>query len=157
MKFTRTCLFLVSMTALVTGASASAFADTKDLAVSATISKACVITTSAVAFGTYDFTSAADNDHGVGGVVFNCTKGTAPTIQLSIGTNGSAPQRRMIASGNYLNYTLFSDPTRLAEWTTVASISGVDVGTVPVYGRIPAGQNQPAGSYTDTVVATITF
>jgi spore coat protein U-like protein len=63
----------------------------------------------------------------------------------------------MVASGNYLNYKLFSDSTRNTEWTTAATIPGVDVGTVSVYGRIPAGQNQPAGSYTDTVVATITF
>ncbi|MFM6073490.1 MAG: spore coat protein U domain-containing protein, partial [Dolichospermum sp.] len=28
---------------------------------------------------------------------------------------------------------------------------------ITVYGRIGRGQNVPAGSYTDTVVATVTF
>jgi spore coat protein U-like protein len=60
-------------------------------------------------------------------------------------------------TGGTLNYTLFSNSTRTTEWTTTASINGTDVGTTPVYGRIPKAQNQPAGSYTDTVVATITF
>jgi spore coat protein U-like protein len=26
-----------------------------------------------------------------------------------------------------------------------------------VYGSVPGGQNKPAGSYSDTVVATVTF
>jgi spore coat protein U-like protein len=63
---------------------------------------------------------------------------------------------------NRLSYFLYSD----AGWTTVwANTVGTGVahtGTatataITVYGQVTAGQNVPAGSYSDTVVATVTF
>jgi spore coat protein U-like protein len=157
MKLTKLYLALVSMTAMSIGAN-SAMADTQtpNLSVTATIAKACVITTTAVAFGTYDFTSTTPKDAN-GAVIFNCTKGTTPTIQLSLGGNASGSQRRMTAGGNYLNYTLYTDIAGGTEWTSTATVSGIDVGSIPVYGRMPINQNQPVGSYADTVVATVDF
>jgi spore coat protein U-like protein len=158
MKLTKMCLFLASVTALAVGAGSPAFADTAtpNLSVTATIAKACVITTNAVAFGTYDYTSGTPKP-GTGGIVFNCTSGTAPTIQLSVGANGSGEQRSMANGSNTLNYTLYTNSPPTTPWETTVTVPGVDVGTVPVYGLIPINQNKPVGSYSDTVVATITF
>ena len=44
--------------------------------------------------------------------------------------------------------------------TAASDVPHTGTGTetsLTVYGRIPAGQNVPAGSYSDTVVATVTF
>jgi spore coat protein U-like protein len=156
MKLTKLLLVLASFGALVIGASAPAFADqvTPNLGVTATVKKTCVITTNTVAFGDYDFTVGKD---AVGAIVFNCSKGTGPNIKLGLGGNVSGTQRRMTSGGNFLNYTLYTDSGRTTEWLSTASISGVDVGSVPVYGRIPINQNAPIGDYADTVVATVDF
>jgi spore coat protein U-like protein len=125
-----------------------------NLAVTASVIQKCVITTTAVAFGNYDFTVGKD---AAGAVNFNCTLGTTPTIKLDLGGDALATQRRMISAGNHLNYTLYTDSARTTEWLSTATINGVAVGSVPVYGRIPVDQNQPVGSYADTIVATIVF
>lgn len=145
--------------------------DTSNMAVSATVSANCTITAGALAFGAYDPVSAnasADLDQ-TATLTVNCTSGSAATITLGQGANAdasstdAAPLRRMKDSAtNYLSYSLFSDTGRATVWgndaTTDVAYSGTGADTtVSVYGRVDAGQNVPAGSYSDTVVATITF
>lgn len=63
---------------------------------------------------------------------------------------------------NHLSYSLFSDTERTTVWGDGATVDVGSAGTGSavdhtVYGRVASGQNVPAGSYADTVVATVTF
>jgi spore coat protein U-like protein len=61
-----------------------------------------------------------------------------------------------------LSYNLYSNSTRSNVWgnTLATSLGTTGTGSVVgliVYGSVPAAQNKPAGSYSDTVQATINF
>jgi len=63
---------------------------------------------------------------------------------------------------NYISYSLFQDSARTTAWGNTAATGVVHTGTgtltsISVYGQMAAAQNVPAGSYSDTVVATVTF
>jgi spore coat protein U-like protein len=149
---------------------AMAGTDTDNLTVSATIAASCTISTAAVAFGAYDpiVTHKAANLDGTGTVTVTCTDGSATTVTLGQGANADAgstdtvPVRRMLAGGNYLSYFLYSEGTRTTVWGNDAA-SDVDhtgdgtATALTVYGRVTMDQNVPAGAYSDTVVATVTF
>lgn len=166
--------------ALVTGAIAMllmvvdvpatmASTSTANLSVTASVSANCSITTNAVAFGTYDpiVTNASTALTASGVVNTTCTNGASATITLGQGANpgtgstASAPVRRMANGTNYLSYGLYSNSsyTTTFDGTTGVTVTGTgaQVATT-VYGSVPAGQNTlPAGSYSDTVIATVTF
>jgi spore coat protein U-like protein len=142
---------------------------TANLSVTATISNNCSISTAAVAFGAYDpiVTNASTAASATGTINTTCTSGDATTITLGQGANAgtgstaAAPVRRMANGTNYLNYSLYTNSghTTVFDGSTGVAVTGTgaQVGT-SVYGSIPAGQNTlPAGSYSDTVVATVTF
>jgi spore coat protein U-like protein len=141
-----------------------------NLSVTATVAPYCKISTTAVAFGSYDpiLTNAASGSplNGTGEVRVTCTNGTTgASITLNQGSNsagGSAalPQRRMIGpGGNFLSYALFSDSARSTVWssTGVSPLGNGAQETFTVYGSVDGGQNVPVGDYSDTVVATISF
>jgi spore coat protein U-like protein len=136
------------------------------LSVTATVTTNCTISTTPMAFGSYDpvVAHASTPLDGTGTVVVACTKGTATTITLNLGSNASGSTRRMKDAGtNYLTYEIYQDVARTNIWGT-----GGNALTPPVapskaprnftaYGRIPANQDLPAGNYGDTVVATVNF
>lgn len=148
---------------------AAAGTATSNLAVSATVSANCTIDASAgVAFGAYDpiVTNASTDLTHTGSVDTTCTNGSTATITLGQGLNAdtgstaSVPLRRMISGSNYLSYDLYSDSahTTVFDGTTGVSVTGTGSAvTTSVYGVVPSGQNVPAGSYSDTVVATVAF
>jgi spore coat protein U-like protein len=143
-----------------------------NLAVSASVANNCTISTTAVSFGTYDPLSAVDTDS-TGSVTITCTKGTSATIALDTGAHASGATRRMDdGSGNVLSYELYHpanlNPGAGAAYTTVWGAAGGNLfapaaapskasRTFTVSGRIAAGQDVAAGSYTDTVQATVNF
>ena len=98
-------------------------------------------------------------------MTITCTKGTAATIGLGLGSNALVNQRRMKdATTDYLNYALYLDAGRTTIWGTASPnlltpVAAPDKNprAFTVYGRIPSAQDVPAGSYTDTVVATVNF
>jgi spore coat protein U-like protein len=68
----------------------------------------------------------------------------------------------MSTGSDQLNYNLFVDASRVVVWgdgsggsSTVALTAAA--ADIPVYGRVPGGQNVPAGSYIDTIVVTVTY
>lgn len=141
---------------------------TANLSVSATIVNNCTISTTPVSFPSYDPIGAnatVDADNGTGTVTITCTRGTTATIGLGLGSNASGTTRRMLnGTSNYLNYELYQTSARTIIWGN----SGAGLfspGAAPtkaprtftVYGRIFAGQDLPAGSYADTVQATVNF
>lgn len=140
---------------------------TANLSVSATVSVNCTVSAGTLAFGSYDpvvANASADLDAS-GTFTVACTKGSAGvTIDLGQGTNYSSG-RRMAASSNYLTYQLYSDSGRTTVWGSTSSGATVALSaptskaatTHTVYGRVASGQDLPAGSYSDTVVATVNF
>jgi spore coat protein U-like protein len=142
---------------------------TSNLSVTMSVTNNCTITTTPVAFGAYDpvVTHASSPLDGTGTVTIACTKGTSATIGLGLGSNASGSQRRMTdgaGSPSYGNYELYNDSGRSTVWSTsgggllspVAAPSKA-ARSFTVYGRVAAGQDIPAGAYTDTVVATVNF
>ncbi|RYZ04226.1 MAG: SCPU domain-containing protein [Myxococcales bacterium] len=149
---------------------ASAGTATANLSVTATVSASCSISTTPLAFGTYDPVGAhaAAPLDATGGVVVTCTNGAATTVTLGQGSNANTgssdatPLRRMASGGNFLSYSLYQNAGHTTVWgntsgTGVAHTGSGTATSVSVYGRVPAGQNVASGSYADTVVATVTF
>ena len=139
---------------------------TASMPVSATVNNNCTITTNPIAFGSYDPVVANDsaNLDATGAVIIACTKGATTTLGLDTGANASAGSRRVASSGNFLTYELFQDSSRSTVWGNSGGAllnSGTspskDARTFQVYGRVSGGQDVPAGSYTDTIVATVNF
>ena len=165
-------LLTTAVLAAGTALNSLAATQTSTLSVTATISNVCAIsTTNGVAFGAYDpVTANATNPvTATGSLSVTCTSGaTEPVITLDVGNNpngagsAAAPQRQMISGSNLLLYYLYQDSGYSVVWgNTVGSgetYTGIGTAsTLTVYGSIPAGQNVPAGSYADSVVATVTY
>lgn len=111
-------------------------------------------------FGNYDPFDRSSLD-GAGNLSINCDKDIAYTISLN-GGQGRLNERRMTAGAYSLEYNLYTDASRTLVWGdgtgTSSTVSGSGtVSSLPIYGRIPAGQNGHVGSYSDTVVLSIDF
>jgi spore coat protein U-like protein len=141
--------------------------DASNLSVSATVINNCTINTSPAEFGSYMYDY--DGNNATGTIDALCSASSSATITLGQGANAApgstdaSPSRRLSnGTGGFLNYNLYQDSSATLIWGNtsgtgvVINDSGTGV-TKTVYGKIPSGQNVPAGSYTDTVVATITF
>ena len=149
---------------------AAAGSATAALTVSASVNLTCAITTSPVTFGRYDPLSGAEND-ATGAVVITCTQGAVCDIALDAGGHprqpGNIATRRMKPAqlDGSLPYALFVDDARTTLWGNqfasnprfVTHTGNGQPQKYPVYGRIAAGQFVPAGLYTDTVIATLTY
>jgi len=141
----------------------SATTATSTFAVSATVSANCTIAAGALAFTPYDpvVANATANLDQTSTITVACTKGSTGVVSLDNGVNASGTIRRMKAGTNFLTYEMYSDSGRTTVWnaTNTVSYTALTKATtgVTLYGRVPAGQDVPVGSYTDSVVATITF
>jgi len=156
---------------------------TANLNVTATVVANCTLTTGTVAFGNYD-PSAVTAATAAGSVTVTCTKGQAfASISLGAGNNSTGTQRNMKdGATDALPYSLFKptlggatyscvytgtpapwgDGTAATTGTAFVPSGSLTPGptpglTYPVCGQIAAGVNVPAASYTDIVVATLTF
>ena len=125
----------------------------------------CTLGMASVAFGTYNPLSATALDTS-GTLSFSCNlTAPLPTIALSTGASSTFTPRTMIRAGGggALQYNLYLDALHLVVWgdgadlTTSRFIAAGLLGQVTFYGSVPARQSVPAGSYSDTLVATIYF
>jgi spore coat protein U-like protein len=114
------------------------------------------VAAASLVFGDYKFDANTD---GTATLTLTCTPGTSTMVKLDLGLKASGSQRNMHKGTDLLSYGLYTDAAMGTgtAWP-VAGVSGpVGNGTVTVYGRIPAGQNMPTGSYTDTVLVSVDF
>ena len=120
----------------------------------------CTVSVVNVAFGGYDVFDAQPTET-TGTVTVACGSSTAYTISLSAGF-GTFASRVMTNGTSQLGYNLFTDSQRLTVWgdgtSGTATVSDTATGgSYPVYGLIPALQNVPAGTYSDTITVTVTY
>ena len=129
----------------------------------------CSISVTSVKFGVYDVFSTS-NLASTGAVTYRCSGWTSShpiVLLLGKGVYGSSYNSRQMASGNSrLNYYLCRDAGQntASVWGDaypdgygfiyLQNTSGT---AVTIYGWIPFGQDVSAGSYSDTVVATVLF
>lgn len=154
---------------LAMAGAAQAATKTASFTVSASVGKNCIISAGNLALGEFlgdnDLTAQSD-------IKVRCTSGTGFSIALSPGNTGSYEGRRMVGPGsNFLVYNLYTADTYAAVWgddtgdTDLVGGTGAGMAlanelTRTVYGRLLAVDNQgpvEAGSYSDTIVATISY
>lgn len=149
---------LIIMAFAVVFASATAMAATDTRSLSSTVTVAGICSISSVTnlnFGTYDPTSAVNDDDGVGDVTFTCTKGTAYDVYIT----GS---RTMTDGSDTLNFEMYQESGRTTAWpSTAPGVTGTAANnsaiTQNIYGRIPASQDVQAGTYNGTVTVTVAY
>jgi spore coat protein U-like protein len=117
-------------------------------------------------FGPYDVFNPSPTDS-VSNISYSCNGGATLTIGLSAGATGTFGQRRLVRAGTFtMNYNLYMDAGHTAIWgdgTGGSMVSGPTmpadgvVVMVPIFGRIPAGQDVGLGTYTDTITVTLNF
>ncbi len=126
----------------------------------------CTVGTTSLQFGIYDVFDSSPTDS-TATIAINC-QGNSRDVRVSI-SRGSAPtfgSRRMWKGSERLFFNLYRDAARTAVWGDGTGGSQVEIidhirnnetYPVTVYGRVPAGQDVSAGSYTDSVTVTIDF
>ncbi|QQR88794.1 MAG: spore coat protein U domain-containing protein [Myxococcales bacterium] len=120
-----------------------------------------------LSFGSYDvFGPNADT---AGSISYSCSgvlPGDVVRIDLSIGGAPSYFPRQMQSGVHRLNYNIYLDASRTVVWgdgsggsSTYGPLIPADgaATTVNSYGRIPAGQDAYVGTYTDTIIVTMTY
>ncbi len=123
----------------------------------------CSVSTTAVSFGIYDVFGTVPLAS-TGSVTIRCLFSPGVEVWLSKGVNAPTNLPRQLASGgDRLDYNLYIDAARTAVWGD-PNPNHYHTGpllwwpvTLTIYGQIPAGQDVPAGTYTDAVTVTINF
>ncbi|QHE75085.1 Csu type fimbrial protein [Hydrogenophaga sp. PBL-H3] len=139
----------------------------------------CAVAVTPLAFGAYTSPGGPRVDSSAS-VIVTCTPtylllacNVAYTLSLSNGLVGSPGDRQMASGAGRLHFTLYSDAARSTPWGDGGASGGTVGGSLStsllgllclqgtrnhtVYGRIPANQSVPAGTYLDQVTLTITY
>lgn len=145
-----------------------------------TLETGCIVSGSsealdAVDFGTMNFGTAptlfainleAQSLIGGNAVQLNCSDDADLNIQVGDGLNADGGVRRMAAGGNFVQYRLYTQAGGTGSEYTVGG-SALDLsadvpgggGTLnlPIYGVVAPQSGLTAGTYSDTVLITLTF
>lgn len=137
---------------------------TSTFAVQLTISSSCTINSATTLnFGSQGVLTTTINQ--TSSIQVLCTNTTPYNVGLDAGTSPGATvsTRKMISGAATVNYALYSDSGRTANWgNTVGTdtVSGTGNGanqSYTVYGSVPAQPTPLAGTYTDTITVTVTY
>lgn len=133
--------------------------------VSGSVPNSCTLSPKPVpdlAFGSVPGNIAANVDRTTA-IGLTCSGRTAWQLGIGNGLNASGNIRRMRSAGGlFVPYELYRDSGRSQRWGTTLgtdTVSGTGTGAAQsqtVYGRV-APQTATPGSYTDTVVVTVTY
>ncbi len=164
---TTTTIAAGALLALAGAAQAASKSDS--FQVSAQVAKNCVISAPDLNLGTFDGTNDLTSSSAIS---VRCTSGTTYDVDLSTGSSGAYASRTLVNGADTLAYNLYTTNGYGTIWgdTTAgtgrpASGTGAGMGlaaaqTLTVYGRLLAVDNSGPvadGTYTDTIVATITY
>jgi spore coat protein U-like protein len=132
-------------------------------AVNATVAANCLVSVGNINFGNNGVLN--HNVDATGSVTATCTAGTPYTISLGPGSANAGPTaRKMVKGAEAVTYGLYKDTTRSQPWgdanTAGSTVAGTGTGSaqvLTVYGRVPPQTTPTPGTYTDTVVVTLTY
>lgn len=129
--------------------------------VQANVNRTCDVTAQGINFGSHGLITS--NVDAAGQLSVICTLTLPYSISLNGGLSNALPtQRKMTKGAEAIIYGLYKNNARNQPWGNGAgeTVSGTGSGAqqdIPVYGRV-APQNTPStGTYTDTVVVTVTY
>ncbi len=126
----------------------------------ATVLKSCNVSASDLSFGAVgDLTAAV---LGQSALSLQCTQGTGYTVSLSGGLSGAADPtaRKMTMGTQSVTYGLYQNSARSIPWGTQSTLGGsgtASTQTIPVYGLVPIQPTPAIGTYSDTVVVSVTY
>jgi spore coat protein U-like protein len=144
----------------------AAGSSTATMNVTATVNVNCNMSSpAALAFGTYDpigANASSNLDVSPNALAVKCTRGAVAQVALDLGSHAEGQTRRLSSGTSFLTYEIYTTSARTTIWNTTNTVAynaaSSATTNLPVYGRIPGGQDVPAGgSYTDTITATINF
>lgn len=133
----------------------------------------CTISADPLDFATYNPLNSTNVD-AVGNVSITCGAlvlgaNISYEVTLSTGASGDSLNRNMSNGSDIMSYNLYTDSGHTAVWgdgtggtstimnSYTLSLIFSTTDDFPVYGRVPSGQNIQAGSYSDSIVATVIF
>ena len=136
------------------------------LAVASRAEAACTLSSTSISFGTYDVFQAAPTDS-TGTVTYRCDNNDhGIRITISAGSSGTFTSRTLRGGAEAMGYNLFLDAAFTLVWGDGTGGTSAyflhnppnkkDV-QVPVYSRIPAGQDVGVGNYSDTAMVTLEY
>lgn len=133
--------------------------------VTANVQNKCTVSASTLDFGTPAGVLNASINIAPQPIAVTCASGTPYNIGLDGGLNSgnNINARKMILGANSVAYQLYRNAGRTQVWgNTVGTntVAGTGTGTaqnLTVYGQVPAQTTPPAGTYTDTVVVSVTY
>jgi spore coat protein U-like protein len=128
------------------------------------VEAACTVSTTSIAFGTYDVLAASATDS-TGVVTMRCTTKTTVTVQLDRGAATTFSPRTMKQASAVLTYNLYKETARTTIWgdgsggssAVTLTLNPNSTSNQTVFGRVPARQDVAAGAYADTIIVTIVF
>lgn len=129
---------------------------------SASVAPACTVSATTQDFGAVSGLLRAAQD-ATSTVSLRCTYRAPWQVGLGLGQNAAGTARRMTGPGGLIDYELYRDLGRTQRWGTtlnVDTVTGTGTGatqSLTVYGRVPAQTPRTAGTYTDTIVVTVTY
>jgi spore coat protein U-like protein len=141
----------------------NSLATTAPFTVTATNATICSVSAATLNFGSTGVLRAALD--GMTTISVTCTNAAPYTVALDGGLSGATDptQRKMTQAGQAVTYGLYQDPSRTTPWgssggvnTMAATGSGLTQ-NFTVYGRVPAQVTPAPGTYSDTVVMTLSY
>jgi spore coat protein U-like protein len=129
---------------------------------SASVAPACTVSATTQDFGAVSGLLRVAQD-ATSTVSLRCTYRAPWQVGLGVGQNAAGNVRRMTGSGGLIDYELYRDLGRTQRWGTTLNtdtVTGTGTGatqSLTVYGRVPAQTPRTAGTYTDTIVVTVTY
>jgi len=131
--------------------------------VSADYSATCSVSAATLNFGSTGVLASALD--GATSLTATCSATTPYTISLDGGTAAASDpaQRKMSNGGAQITYGLYQNAARSQPWgnttgsNTVAGTGSGSGQSITVYGRVPAQTTPAPGTYSDSIIATLTY
>jgi spore coat protein U-like protein len=136
---------------------------TASFTVTATVLASCTVSATNLSFGTTG--TLTSNIDSTSSISVTCSNGSPYQVGLNAGNGSGATvtNRKMTLSSTTVNYALYSNSSRTTNWGNTAgtdTVGGTGTGSaqsLTVYGRVPSQSTPAPGTYTDTIVVTVTY
>ncbi|MFN7643404.1 MAG: spore coat U domain-containing protein [Burkholderiales bacterium] len=148
------------------GAPALAATATSTFTVNGTVVATCSVSATALNFGASIPTPVNSNIDATSTITATCSNAVPFSVALNAGNGAGATvvTRKMSSGPNTVNYAMYTDAGRTTVWgdgtpgSSINTLTGTGAAqAIPVYGRIPTGQTPAIGTYSDTILVTLTF